>query len=97
MRTGRGIPLINAVFDNGGLPAERHLAKVALRANLEHHLSGTRDRSQQFDAKVYDHNTLERHSVPITLFADRLSARVRIYKIWDLEPETEPGEFTIEP
>lgn len=45
-----------------------------LRANLELYHAGTRDRSPQIDAKVYDHDTLERHSVPITPFALHLPA-----------------------
>lgn len=73
-RKDRGIPLINASFDNGGLPPERDLAEVDRRANLEHYLAGTGDLSLQIDAQVYDHDTLARQSVPITPFAYRFSA-----------------------
>lgn len=83
------IPLINAAFDNGGLPAEQHLGEEELRANLERYLAGTRDLSLQIDAKVYDHDTLERHAVPVTSFAYRLPAEDSLYKLWELEPEAD--------
>ena len=83
-------PILNAAFDNGGYPIEEHATEEALRANIAAFLAGARDLSLQIDAKVYDHDDLAAHLIPVTEFTYTMPLEDSIYALWELPVETAP-------